>query len=100
LRRWAELLVARLAKFALAAGDEVMNAHAIASLETFDVRACSFDDASDLVPEGDRQRFHGRNARAVMRIGMTNSGGLYANKNVAGTKSRDVDLLLFQRRTD
>jgi hypothetical protein len=100
LRARAKLFSPRLAKEALAARDEVMQADAIASLESSDIRARSFDDASDLMSERDRQRFDRRNARAVMRIGMTNPGGLDADQDIECANGWELKLFLLKWRTD
>jgi hypothetical protein len=100
LSRRAKLLGAGVAKATLAAGREVMDTDAVAFRKTGHVGACFFDDARNLMSEGDRQKSHGRNPRSVMRIGMANAGGFHADQDIACADGWDRDLRFFQRRTE
>jgi hypothetical protein len=76
-----------------------MDTDAVASFEILNFAANSLDDAGDFMTKRQRE-FYRRNARAVMRVGMANAGGANADQDVARTNRRNLDPLLFQRRTD
>jgi hypothetical protein len=95
-----KLFVAGAAEGALSAGDEVMDADPSTDFEILDLSTGFLHHASDFMPEGERQGYYRRNSPAVMRIGMANTSGANADKNVAGANRRNVNFLVFQRRTD
>ncbi len=77
----AELLVPGPAESAFAAGDEVIQAHAVARPDIGHQAAAGLDHARDFVTEraGQARR---RDARAVMRIRMADAGGAHAHQHV------------------
>ncbi len=81
-RARAELLVAGPAECAIPAGDEVMDADAIAGFEIGNLSASLFNHARDFVTEREGQPRDRRNAAAVMRIRMADAGGANANQYI------------------
>src|ERR1700738_1967754 len=95
----AELFVPHATESAFAAGDEVMDADAIADFKIVDLTADPLHDAGNFMAKGQRE-FYRRNARAVMRVGVANAGSANADQDFTQTNGRNLDPLLFQRRTD
>ena len=92
----AELLATGAAVAALAAGDEVVQAHAVARTMRRNAGADGFNDARDLVAQ--RERMAGRtDAGAVMRIRMADARRLHAHEHFAGTRCRGSDVLVRER---
>lgn len=77
-----------------------MNADAIARLKISNCCADLLDSAGYFVTERYRQTLNGRNAGPIMRIGMANASRPNANQHVARAKSRNLNLLFFERRID
>src|SRR5947209_5793170 len=93
----AELLVAGGAVVAVAAGDEVVQANAVAGPSAGDGGANGLDDAADLVAEGHGERVHGGLAGAVMSVGVADAGGADADEEIAVAEGRDGDVVVLER---
>jgi hypothetical protein len=95
-----ELLVPGAAESADSARDKIMHADAIPGLEIPNRGADIFDYSRHFVAERERQSTDWRNSGAIMRIGMTDSRGAYANQNVQRPDPWEINPLLFQWRTN
>ena len=92
----AELLAPGAAVAAFAAGDEVVQAYALARAVRRDIGADGFDDASDLVAE--RERMASRtDAGAVVRIRMADPRRLHAHEYFTGARGGGGNALVRKR---
>jgi ribosomal protein L19E len=96
-RRDTERLAPDLTVRAHAAREEVVEAHALALADVVNTRADRVHHARDLVPKRDRQRAHGREAGAVVRIGMTDARGPHVHAYLARRRLAYGALAKFQR---
>src|SRR6185503_8013849 len=98
LPRRAELLAAGAAVTALPAGNEVVQAHAVAYARRIDTAADRGDDPSDFVAE--RQRMPCRaDARAVVRVRVADARCHHANDDFARTGRRRRERRVDERAT-
>ena len=77
-----------------------MDADAITDFEIRNRRSDFFDNPGDFVSERERQLRDWRNARAIMSVGMADTGGADTDQNVVGADGGHVDSLLFEWRAD
>ena len=81
----------------MAASREVMHADTITLGEMLNVSANFLHYTGNFMSEGERQRFHRRNSRAVMSIGMTNPCRADSNQHIACTDIRDRNIPRLKR---
>ena len=92
----AELFDAFPAVVALSAGDEVVQADAVALAMLRDAGTDFGDDARHFVPERAGMA-GGRDARAVMRVRVADTRRLDSHEDFAGTRRRRIERLIDQR---
>src|SRR5690606_6783586 len=95
----AEIRLARLAEFALAALGRVERNHVIADLHARDALADFLDDAAAFVAENRRERALRIVARQRIRVGVADARRHDAHENFALLRPLEVDLFDAQRLT-
>jgi hypothetical protein len=74
-----------------------MDANTVAAAKLGNLRSKTFDDSGDFVAEGQRKRVNRRPSRAIMGIGVANTGCFNAHKDIARADLGLRDILELQR---